>query len=277
MNLEYTDYSVIVVDNKSNYADIECLREYFNKKAKDNFVLVEAGENGGFAKGNNLGAKVASEKFDPEYFWFLNPDTEVDKKSLCFMTNKALHTKCDVVASLLVYFHDRSKIQGLACSFNKFTSIIKQIGNNQSPGLSESIDVSEKYYPIGASFLIKAEVYREIDGMSECYFLYFEELDLIEKLKKRGPIKFECAPNALVYHKEGGAIGSSSKSRPSNLAIRYMNRGYLLFYWRHYRLLFFVAIFRVLFNTIRFVVKADVGAVKNILLGAFFMFRGKIH
>ncbi len=41
--------------------------------------------------------------------------------------------------------------------------------------------------------------------------------------------------------------------------------------------LFFVAIFRVLFNTIRFVVKADVGAVKNILLGAFFMFRGKIH
>jgi len=51
---------------------------------------------------------------------------------------------------------------------------------------------------------------REVGLLSEEYFLYFEELDWA--VRARGRYALGYAPAAVVYHREGGSIGSGSRS-----------------------------------------------------------------
>jgi GT2 family glycosyltransferase len=48
----------------------------------------------------------------------------------------------------------------------------------------------------------------EIGILSEEYFLYYEELDLVERSKNK--FKVACSPESIVYHKEGQSINGVS-------------------------------------------------------------------
>jgi GT2 family glycosyltransferase len=69
--------------------------------------------------------------------------------------------------------------------------------------------------------------------MTEDYFLYFEEIDWA--CRARGKFGLAYAHDSLVYHKEGGSIGSSSTSSQSMLAIHYLYRNRVRFIRRFYR------------------------------------------
>ena len=76
----------------------------------------------------------------------------------------------------------------------------------------------ELSYVMGASMFVRRSVYERTGGMSEAYFLYFEEADWARRLPD-GVRQTTCLA-ARVYHKEGGAIGTSSRStrRPAATA-----------------------------------------------------------
>lgn len=62
----HVDNEVIVVDNDSKDGTCEVIRQRYGDKV----ILIEAGENLGFSKGNNL----ALSKATGDYIFFLNPD-----------------------------------------------------------------------------------------------------------------------------------------------------------------------------------------------------------
>lgn len=71
-NQAYKNYEIIVVDNNSTDGSLEYLKKTSNIK------LVQNKKNYGYAKANNIAARVAAGNF----LFFLNNDTEVFKKSL---------------------------------------------------------------------------------------------------------------------------------------------------------------------------------------------------
>ena len=68
-----SDYAVVIVDNGSTELSRDRLLEAF--KGADQYVFVAPSEeNLGFAKGNNLGAEVAVNQFNPDVLLFANND-----------------------------------------------------------------------------------------------------------------------------------------------------------------------------------------------------------
>jgi len=64
-----------------------------------------------------------------------------------------------------------------------------------------------KGYIVGASMLIKKSLIKEISLLDEAYFMWAEESDFCARALRKG-WKLYCAPNSIVYHKEGASTGN---------------------------------------------------------------------
>ena len=83
-----SDNAVVIVDNGSTDESFSTLLEAFKGWPYQHVFVVPSKENLGFAKGNNLGAEVAINQFDPDVLLFANNDISlrsddvVDKMAL---------------------------------------------------------------------------------------------------------------------------------------------------------------------------------------------------
>lgn len=223
-------------------------------------VFVQAGENKGFSAGNNVGIQYALAQNDAEYVWLLNTDTVVEPNALSELAQKALYynnksQKTGIIGSKLMYYYRPELIQAIGGSYNKWLGTSRHIGgfehdngqyDNECP---QSID-----YPVGASMFVSVDFIREVGLMCEDYFLYFEELDWVNRGLMRGWNVGYCW-QSKIYHKEGGSIGSSSKpGEPSLFSEYYLLLNRLRFTHKFYpKLAFLVRLgfVLVLFNRSR--------------------------
>lgn len=231
LKLEYKNYKVVVCDNDSpddSYQRIhDCFVEMSNDnvltycevgnyvesdkldaKHKDsNFFLIQTGKNFGFSGGNNIGIKYALKHNDLQYAWVLNNDTEVARDSLTYLVDKMEHDKnYGICGSKLVYFHDKTKIQGVGGKINKMLCTSSHLYSNQDASTSydESAVESKIDYVIGASMFISSTFINEVGLLCEDYFLYYEEIDICNRARLAG-YKIGYSDRSIVYHKEGAS------------------------------------------------------------------------
>lgn len=62
----------------------------------------------------------------------------------------------------------------------------------------------------GAAMMVPRSVVKEVGMMSELYFLYYEEHDWVERIKRAG-YKIFYVPESLVFHKESISTGKESQ------------------------------------------------------------------
>lgn len=273
LDLKHDSFAVVVVDNASTDESIskiikwgedrksqglalddfvvvnEPLLESFDYRtvSKKSIFLIKALENGGFAKGNNIGLRFGIAA-GADYLWLLNNDTVVDPGSLHAMEKMAeSNKKIGLVGSVLTYYDEREVIQAYGgVSFNKWLARGHQLGQGMfwreyidKEGISAPFD-----YLAGASILIKSDFIRDVGFMTEDYFLYFEEIDWVYRSRERWEMAISA--ESFVFHKEGGAIGTNSRASRSLLSQYYLNRNLILFYRRYLPLLTIISIVRVL-------------------------------
>lgn len=202
-------------------------------------ILIQTGENLGYAGGNNVGIKYALLRDAFDYLWILNSDTLVGKdslKSLVFQAEsyKKEKKKIGIIGSKLLYYHNPKVLQGIGGEYNKIFGLSKHIGGfEEDKGQYDREDIKIDYC-IGASILVSKEFIEDVGLMDEAYFLYFEDLDWAERGKRKGYEAAYCW-ESKVYHKEGGSIGSSSKGKEkSELADFYGLRNRILFTRKFY-------------------------------------------
>jgi GT2 family glycosyltransferase len=178
-------------------------------------IVIETGANLGFAGGNNVGLRYALDKTDSEYFWLLNADTTICDNAIDSIVLRM--RGCDVpgmCGSIVKFYYSPDTIQALNGSiFNKWT------GNSSSIGARIKAKEVDKYsretvenntdFVMGASLCVTRHFLDQVGLMEESYFLYYEEIDWSTRADSQFKIGF--AQDCIVYHKEGGAIGSSSK------------------------------------------------------------------
>ena len=79
----------------------------------------------------------------------------------------------------------------------------------------------------GAAMMVKREAIDKAGLMAENFFLYYEEMDWCDHIKKAG-YQVWIDTNALIYHKESVSVGAKSA-----LKEYFMNRNRILFIRRN--------------------------------------------
>ena len=221
-HLNYRKVEVIVVDNGSIIDPSAYIMQHFPEVR-----ILRSEENLGFAGGNNLGMKIAK----GDYLFLVNNDTELSP---------------DVIGQLLSVFGQQEKV-GLVspkiCYHNDGNQqhLIQYVGYTRvhpitarnitlgefEPDKGQYIKVKPTVYAHGAAMMLKKEVLEKVGLMPELYFLYYEELDWCELIRKAG-FTIMVEPNAVVYHKESMSVGKASPMKTY-----YLTRNRILFMRRN--------------------------------------------
>jgi hypothetical protein len=217
--ITYPSREIIVVDNGSPTSDPRLLKE----KHPD-IILVESKINLGFAGGNNLGIKIAK----GSYFLLINNDTVVEPGFLEPLVNRLKSDpSVGVVSPKIRYFNQPGVIQ-----YAGFTRINPLTARNRAIGFQEidkgQFDLdSYTECAYGAAMMIPAQMVKKVGLMADIFFLYYEEMDWMQRIKNAG-FKIGYVPASVIYHKDSLTTGSMSP-----LKIYYLNRNRILYIRRN--------------------------------------------
>lgn len=218
-NLTYPNVEIIVADNNSTENPTEVIREKYPE-----VKLIVSPENLGFAGGNNLGIQAST----GNYLLFLNNDTEVDPGFLePLVALFEANPKAGAASSKILYYNSDNTIQYAGSTrIDPFTGRSKRIGwmekDNGQHNMQQETDLAH-----GAAMMVPRSVINQVGMMPEFFFLYYEEVDWCESIKKAG-YKIYFVPASKVYHKESMSIG-----KRSTLKTYYMTRNRLLYMRRN--------------------------------------------
>ena len=211
----YKNLEIIVVDNASPSDNPHLIKERY-----PDVRLIVSPSNLGFAGGNNLGVEAARGK----YILFLNNDTEVDPGFLEPMVSVLENDPTIGMASpKIIYYNTGNIIQYAgAVAINTITGRGRKIGHGEKDiGQHDQSRVTDLAH--GAALMVPMEVIRKVGLMPDIFFLYYEEHDWCEMVKRAG-YKVMYVAEATVYHKESMSVGKNSP-----LKSYYMARNRLMF------------------------------------------------
>ncbi len=203
-------------------------------------TIIASPENRGFSGGNNVGLRHAMKDLGIAYMWCLNNDTIVEPgaPSAVLARMDATH-QVGMCGTQVRYYHRPGTWQQLNGSrFKLLTGMSKGIGSDQP--ITRSFDpkkvAQDTDFVLGASLIVSRAFLDTVGYMEESYFLYFEEMDW--SVRNRGRFAIAFAHGAIIYHKEGGSIGSSGKAgQRSESSEYYLMRSRIKFYRRNFPLL----------------------------------------
>lgn len=186
-------------------------------------ILIDTGGNLGFAGGNNVGIRYAlAGGFD--YIWLLNNDTVVDEHTASALIERMQADPRIGMCGSTMYYYDTPKIvqclAGSSFDFDKAVGTPLGYGKPYDPATPIEAVEGRLDHIAGASMMVSRAFVEQVGLMEEAYFLYFEEIDWAVRAKGRFTLAW--APRSFVWHKEGGSIGSSHRSRPSDRSLRHI-------------------------------------------------------
>lgn len=212
----YLPLEIIVVDNGSADNPVPA---WLKKYPEVSFIRSEV--NLGFAGGNNLG--IAAAKGD--YLFLINNDTEITEELIPVMVSYLeRHPQVGIASPKIHYFDQPDLLQYVG-----YTAVNYLTGRNACIGQFEKDRGQYDHltgptgYAHGAAMMVRREALNKAGMMAENYFLYYEELDWCERIRKAG-YEVHVVTAALIYHKESVSVGKQSA-----LKEYFMNRNRILF------------------------------------------------
>ncbi len=213
--ITYPNFETIIVENGSPSDNPDRIGTLYPE-----CQLIKSADNLGFAGGNNLGIKHSR----GEFLLFINNDTEVDPGFLePLVTKLRRDPRIGMVSPKIRFYYAPDTIQYAGYTpLNPVTLRQRLIGYREKD--SGQYDQSRETFSIhGAAMMVRRSVVQEVGMMAEMYFLYYEEHDWCERIKRAGYQVF-YVPESLVLHKE-----SISTGKESPLKTYYIARNRFLF------------------------------------------------
>ncbi len=210
---EPVDAEIVVVDNGSTDGSADLLRSRF-----PDALVVEAGENLGFAAGVNLGASLATR----EWILLLNPDTLVRSGSIRALLDFAeQHPEHRVYGGRTLRPDgslDPSSCWGepsawsLVCFATGLSTVFRgtRVFDPESLGRWRRDTVREVPVITGCLLLVSRTDWDALGGMDERFFLYGEDADFSRRARLAG-MRPVVVPDAVIVHEVGGSTSSSGR------------------------------------------------------------------
>lgn len=186
---------VIVVDNNSSDDSCAMVQQLF-----PNIKLIPNKDNFGFSKGNNIGVAKAK----GEYLCILNPDTVVAEdtftKILAFAdsTSDVGIIGCQLIDGRGRFLPEsKREVPKPKVAFQKLLGKTKNYYTNSL----DSDDVGNTDILVGAFMILKKDVYNQVEGFDEDYFMYGEDIDLSYKVLKAGYKNYYYGESTIIHFK----------------------------------------------------------------------------
>lgn len=213
--LKDVEYEIILIDNASSDNTIKEIKEKFPE-----VKLIENRENFGFSRACNQGVKISRGKF----ILFLNPDTELEEKTISYMI-EFMNSHKSVGASTCFVRLPSGKLDNGAhrgfptpwSSFSYFSGLSRlfpksKLFSGYTLGWLDLKKTHEVDSLVGAFMLVRRIAGDEAGWWDEDYFFYGEDIDFCYKLKEKG-WKIYFVPDVSVLHHKGIAAGIKKHSR----------------------------------------------------------------
>jgi GT2 family glycosyltransferase len=216
----YPFTETIVVDNGSTIDPVPGWRQRY-----PSVHFIRSEKNTGFAGGNNLGIREASGK----YLFLVNNDTEFTPQLIdILLATMEANPHVGMVSPKIRYYQQPDTLQYAGySSMNYYTARNHCIGQfEKDNGQYDALETATAYAH-GAAMMVRKEAVDKAGLMAENYFLYYEELDWCERIRRAG-YGIWVNTKALIYHKESVSVGQKSA-----LKEYFMNRNRILFIRRN--------------------------------------------
>jgi GT2 family glycosyltransferase len=260
-------FEIIVVDNNSKDRSVNEIQKRFPK-----VIIIESKENLGFGKASNLGSKIAL----GDFLFFLNSDTILFNNAVKLFHDFLDYYKLENVHFVGAVLYDESnKIIHSSGDFPTTWGILKSLllrytfgSQDRKKEFSRRLnkDYFEVNYITGADLFVTSEIFRNLNGFDEDFFMYYEDTDLQKRAEYMGYRRvLICDPH--IVHLEGGSNEDSSYSILRTLMF---NRSMSLYFRKHIGKFKFL-IFKIIFILLR---SPKIFDTRSTLKDRFVYFRG---
>ena len=199
---------IFVVDNASHDNSIAQCEQAF-----PNVTFVKNDKNLGFAAGNNIAARLAT---DCEWLAFLNPDAFAAPDWLeQLISATQLYPDYDIFGCRMRDANHPELLDGTADIYHVSGLAWRRDHQIANPNRNQ---FEEIFAARAAAALCNREAFINVGGFDEDYFCYFEDVDLGFRLRVFG---FRClyVPNAIVDH-----VGSAITGKTSDFQVYHGHR-----------------------------------------------------
>ncbi|TKJ38390.1 hypothetical protein CEE37_12790 [candidate division LCP-89 bacterium B3_LCP] len=203
---------IIVVDNASGDDSVEFVKGHY-----PDVILIENGENVGFAKANNQAFNIAN----GEAVLILNPDSFVQEDTLQILFDSLKSSKfIGAVGPKIIMpdgrFEPRSMrgfptpwaafsyLSGLASLFPRSPVFSRYLLTHRDPDREHEVDALS-----GSCMMVRRTLLEELDGFDGDYFMYGEDLDLCYRIRKKG-YRVLYNPQTQIVHFKGESTRRSN-------------------------------------------------------------------
>ncbi len=247
-NISELEFEVIVVDNNSHEKNVEMIKTEFPQ-----VKLIENNENSGFAKGCNIGAKVA----DGEFLLFVNSDIILEGNPVVDMLECYQDSTIGIVGAQLT--NADGSIQPSSFRFPKLgmrflqLSGLKNIIVKVFPKARYSGNKREVDYISGAFLMITKKLFFDVGMFDENYFMYQEDADLGYQVKLAGKKSILLTTRKVIH------LNENHENEINPFVFTLLNIGQLLFYKKNYSILKFkfLAFMSIFFFFLKFCLTLD--------------------
>ncbi len=227
---------VIVCDNGSTDTSVEIIRKEFPQ-----VILIENKKNLGFAAGNNPGIRRAKGR----YILLLNTDTEVPTNTLSVML-EFMYEHPDVGASTCKLLLPDESLdpachRGFPTPWAAFTYLSglerlfprTRLFGEYHQGYKDLTKIHEVDCIVGAFFLVRREVIKQVGLLDEDYFMYAEDIDWCYRIRQAG-WKIMYNPTVSILHKKKQSGRANVLRKRRIITEIYFHKYNWLFYKKHY-------------------------------------------
>jgi GT2 family glycosyltransferase len=215
---------VHLVDNASPGNDAEVLRQAASRWG-DAVTLHLEPTNHGFGRGNNVVLRqLAQRATPPAKVFLLNPDARLETNAVAQLSAFLdTHPKAAVVGSAILH---EGSLEPATCAFRFPSAVSEFVGavnfgplarlfRHTEVAFSADLPMQQVDWVSGASMMARLDALTGVNFFDPDYFLYYEEVDLMNRLKRLGWEVWHL-PQAKIVHIAGAATGVTriSDERP---------------------------------------------------------------
>jgi len=234
---------IFIVDNASDTRDRRLLENRLPLPGSDNIHVAWLDRNLGFSAGHNRNIRDIFEGATPDFVWLLNNDCIVKADCAAHLVECATSSPQTAIWGATLIEPDDATIQCAGgCTYNTWISSFRQLGHGTPLEKLSELQRGDPDYIAGASLFFPAPLVKtafhpaHMEGarrhdstpllLNEAFFLYFEELDLAQRLKPEYDMRW-CR-QAKIVHSGGKATGAKGRIRSAK-AEYFSSLGALIF------------------------------------------------
>ena len=194
-------------------------------------ILIQAGENLGFAGGCNVGIRYAL-AVGGEYVWLLNNDTVVEYAALGRMVDfMKSHSDYQGVTGQIRLYENPSIIWNCGGKLT-FYGTRRYYYNNSQVAEVPQRGFRRISFITGCAAIFRTSLFKKVGLLSGLFFFGEEDFELSQRLKRVG-CKLACLYDAIIYHKVGSSINAATRGKSmAQTYIYYLNRFIdMRYYW----------------------------------------------